>query len=80
MIPSGGRKTTRQDRRAKRLNAFFSRHFFWKDVMTYERRLLTAGMPRREGTLPEFIENQEKRHVCKCGGNCSCPDCPNKNK
>lgn len=59
--------------------------------MTDERRLLASGMPledaisncyamRREGTLPEFIRQQEKRHVCQCGGTGICPDCPNKSK
>lgn len=57
--------------------------------MTDERRLMTAGMPledaisnccamRREGTLPEFVSEQENHHVCKCGGIGNCPDCPNR--
>lgn len=61
--------------------------------MTEERRLLAAGMPledaisnchamRREGTLSDFVSNEEakRHHICKCGGTGRCPDCPNKNK
>ena len=56
--------------------------------MTDERRLMAAGMPldyaisnccamRREGTLTEFVSEQENRHECKCGGAGNCPDCQN---
>ena len=61
--------------------------------MTEERRLLAAGMPledaisnchalRREGSLPEFVERQERenRHLCRCGGAGKCPDCPNRDR
>lgn len=54
--------------------------------MSEERRLLMAGMPledaisnchamRREGTLPEFVEQQEQGHTCKCGGVGICSGC-----
>lgn len=56
--------------------------------MTDERRLMAAGMPledaisnccamRREGTLTEFVSEQENRHEYKCGGTGNCSDCPN---
>lgn len=58
-------------------------------IMTEERRLLATGMPledaisnchalRRDGTLTDFVEKQERAHRCKCGGSNTCPDCPNR--
>lgn len=59
--------------------------------MSDERRLAATGMPledaisnchamRRDGTLEEFVQEQEQKHVCKCGGVGICPgcDCPKK--
>lgn len=57
--------------------------------MNEEQKLLARGYPledavtlchsmRRTGELAEFIQQEEKQHVCSCGGKCSCPDCPNR--
>lgn len=55
--------------------------------MTEERRLLATRMP-----LEDIISNchamrreappheEDRRHVCQCGGGRACPDCPNKRK
>lgn len=54
--------------------------------MSDERRLAATGMPledaismchdmRRDGTLNEFVQDQEHKHVCKCGGVGICPGC-----
>lgn len=54
--------------------------------MSDERRLLATGIPledaismchdmRRDGTLSEFVKNEESKHTCKCGGVGICPGC-----
>lgn len=57
--------------------------------MSEERELLARGYPledaitmchsmRRTGELKELMRQDEKQHVCACGGKRGCPDCPNK--